>query len=72
MINYNPFWKTLKASNESTYTLITKHRISSATIDKLRNNKAMTTTTLNDLCKILNCRLEDIAEYIPCEEDQFL
>lgn len=72
MINYNPFWKTLKASNESTYTLITKHRISSATIDKLRNNKAMTTTTLNDLCKILNCRLEDIAEYVPCEEDQFL
>lgn len=72
MIKYNPFWKTLKASNESTYTLITKHRISSATIDKLRNNKAMTTTTLNDLCKILNCRLEDIAEYVPCEEDQFL
>lgn len=72
MINYNPFWKTLKASNESTYTLITRHRISSATIDKLRNNKAMTTTTLNDLCKILNCRLEDIAEYVPCEEDQFL
>ena len=72
MIKYNPFWKTLKASNESTYTLITRHRISSATIDKLRNNKAMTTTTLNDLCKILNCRLEDIAEYVPCEEDQFL
>ena len=71
MINYNPFWKTLRASNESTYTLITKHRISSATIDKLRNNKAMSTTTLNDLCKILNCRLEDIAEYVPCDEDQF-
>ena len=72
MINYNPFWKTLKSSKESTYTLITKHHISSATIDKLRNNKAMTTTTLNDLCKILNCRLEDIAEYTPCEDDQFL
>ena len=72
MISYAPFWKTLKASPESTYTLITRYHISSATIDKLRNNKPLTTTTLNDICKILNCRLEDVAEYVPCETDQFL
>ena len=33
MIDYSPFWKTLKASSESTYTLINKHHISSSTID---------------------------------------
>ena len=38
MITYEPFWETLRASEESTYTLITKHRISSSTIDKLRKN----------------------------------
>ena len=54
MITYTPFWNTLRASEESTYTLITKHHISSATIDKLRKNKPITTTTLNDLCRILN------------------
>ena len=42
----------------------------SNTIDKLRHNKSLTTTTLNDLCRILGCQLEDIACYIPSEDDQ--
>jgi DNA-binding Xre family transcriptional regulator len=70
MISYSPFWKTLKISSETTYTLINKHHISSAIIDKLRKNKPMNTTTLNDLCRILNCRIEDIVLYIPSDTDQ--
>lgn len=72
MISYQPFWNTLKNSQETTYTLITKHRISSATIDKLRKDKPMNTTTLNDLCRILNCRLEEVARYVPSDRDQSL
>jgi len=72
MISYQPFWNTLDASSETTYTLINKHHISSATIDKLRKNKPMNTTTLNDLCRILACRLEDIAIYVPSDTDQAL
>lgn len=72
MIAYHPFWKTLKESSETTYTLINNHHISSATIDKLRKNKPMNTTTLNDLCRILNCRLEDVAIYVPSDKDQTL
>lgn len=64
MITYDPFWKTLKASNESTYTLIQQHNISSSTIDRLRNNKGITTQTIDDLCRILKCRVEDIMLYI--------
>lgn len=70
MIDYSPFWDTLKNSNESTYTLINKYHISSATIDKLRKNKPMNTTTLNDLCRIFDCKLEEIAQYIPSDTDQ--
>lgn len=70
MIIYQPFWETLKNSQETTYTLINKHHISSATIDKLRKNKPMNTTTLNDLCRILHCRLEEIAQYVPSDTDQ--
>ncbi len=70
MIDYTPFWKTLETSSETTYTLITKHHISSSILDKLRKNKPMNTTTLNDLCRILNCKLEDIAQYIPSDKDQ--
>lgn len=72
MIDYSPFWNTLKKSSETTYTLINNHHISSATIDKLRKNKPMNTTTLNDLCRILDCKLSDIAQYIPSDSDQIL
>ena len=61
MIDYTPFWNTLKASKESTYTLINKHHVSSATIDKLRKNKPLTTTTINDLCRIFDCTIQEIA-----------
>ena len=72
MIDYSPFWITLKNSDKTTYSLINKYHISSATIDKLRKNKPMNTTTLNDLCRILNCRLDEIAQYVPSNEDQHL
>lgn len=72
MIDYSPFWETLKKSQETTYSLINIHHISSAIIDKLRKNKPMNTTTLNDLCRILNCNIQDIAQYIPSDEDQTL
>ena len=72
MISYRPFWDTLRNSDESTYTLIKNHRISSSTIDKLRNNKPITTTTINDLCRILNCPVEQIMEYVPSGDDQIL
>ena len=72
MISYRPFWDTLRASPESTYTLIKNHHISSSTIDKLRKDKPVNTTTLNDLCRILQCRIEDIVEYIPSQDDQIL
>ena len=72
MISYEPFWKTLHKSSESTYTLINRHHISSATIDKLRKNKPMNTTTINDLCRILCCDVSDIMKYAPSEDDQLL
>lgn len=72
MISYEPFWRTLKESSESTYTLINKHHISSAIIDKLRNNKPMNTTTINDLCIILKCNVSEIMEYKYSENDQIL
>lgn len=70
MIEYSPFWRTLKKSKETTYTLINHHHISSATIDKLHKNKPMNTTTINDLCRILDCNVADILNYVPSDTDQ--
>ena len=72
MISYAPFWDTLKHSDESTYTLIKTHHISSSTIDKLRKNKPVNVTTINDLCRILDCRVEHVMEYVPSADDQML
>ena len=72
MISYKPFWNTLRSSGESTYTLIKNHRITSSTIDKLRKNKPLNTTTVNDQCRILNCQVSDIMEYVPSRDDQLL
>ena len=70
MVSYKPFWNTLRESRETTYTLIKNHRISSSTLDKLRKDKPLNTTTINDLCRILNCRVQDVMDYIPSQEDQ--
>ena len=72
LIVYTPFWETLERSEESTYTLIKNHHISSSTIDKLRKNKPLNTTTINDFCRILRCNVEDIMTYQPSDEDQQL
>ena len=72
MISYAPVWVTLRQSPETTYTLIKNHRISSSTIDKLRKNKPLNTTTINDLCRILRCRVEEVMEYLPSDGDQTL
>lgn len=72
MISYRPFWETLKTSSESTYTLIKNHHISSSTIDKLRKDKPLSTTTLNDLCRILGCPVQAIMEYVPSDQAQLL
>ena len=65
MIDYKPFWETLKQSEETTYTLVTRHRICGATIDKLRKTRPVNTTTLDGLCGIFACTLQDIVRYVP-------
>lgn len=69
MISYEPFWTTLKKKNITTYTLINKHNISSATIDRMKKKNGISTMKIDDFCKILNCRVEDIIEYIPDDSD---
>lgn len=72
MIDYSPFWKTLENSNENWYTLTNKHHMSNSTLHRLKHNKDISTKTLNDLCRILNCNIQDIIQYIPSDTDQIL
>ena len=63
MISYEPFYNTMKKKNISTYKLINKYGISRSLLDRLKHNKAISTVTLNDLCTILDCNVEDIILY---------
>ena len=64
MISYAPFYKTIKEKNLSTYKLINNYNISRSLLDRLKHNKPISTVTLNDLCSILQCKVEDILVYI--------
>lgn len=63
MIVYDKLWNTLKERGVSQYKLIKEYQISSGQLDRLRKNENVSTYTLNQLCRILDCRLEEIAEY---------
>ena len=64
MIIFNNLWITLKKRKISTYQLREKTGIDSKTIRRLKANENIETKTLNKLCAALNCKLEDIAEYV--------
>lgn len=58
----------MKEKGITTYTLINKHNISSSTIHRLRHNQGITTQLIDDLCIILDCKVEDIIKYEPPDE----
>lgn len=65
MISYRPFWTSIEKRGLTTYQLIYKEGILPDTIQRLRSGKPITTTTLNTLCIVLNCGVDDILEFVP-------
>lgn len=65
MIVFDPLWETMKEKGVSQYKLIKEYHISTGQLDRLRKNGNVSTYTLDQLCKILDCKLTDIAQYIP-------
>lgn len=65
MIKFDKLLTTLKERKISQYKLIKEYGISTGQLDRLRKNANVNTYTLNTLCEILDCKLSDIAEFIP-------
>ena len=68
MLKYDKLWQTLKEKNISQYKLIKDYGIDKAQLHRLRKNMVVKTLILNRLCAILDCRIEDIVEYVPDDE----
>lgn len=65
MISYDPLWETMRQRGISTYTLIKKYSFSRGTLDSLKQGRNISTATLDDLCTILDCKVEDVLKYVP-------
>lgn len=64
MIKYDRLWVTMKEKDITQYDLYTKYNINRSQIDRLRHNKNVQVNTIDRLCNILHCNVEDIMEHI--------
>ena len=69
IISYEPLWATMKRKGVTTYTLIKKYSFSKGTLDSLKQNRNISTSTLNDICNILGCNVEDVILHVPDDEN---
>ena len=69
MISYQPLWATMKNRGISQYKLIKDYHFSTGQLDRLRKNDSVSTNTLDMLCSILDCKLEEVAVYLPDEAE---
>ena len=62
MISYNRLWETMEKRKISQYRLIKEFGLSSGQMSRLKKNSYVSTHTLETLCRILDCRIEDVME----------
>ena len=70
MIIYEPLYETMKTKGISTDKLVNTYGMSRSLLDRLKHNKPISTVTLNDLCKILDCDVGDILKYVRDSETE--
>ena len=68
MISYNNLWRVMKEKGISQYALIKQHHISPGQITRLKRNESVSTNTIEMFCRILDCQVSDIMQYIPDTE----
>ena len=64
MIVFEPLWETMKERGISQYRLIHEYNFSNGQLDRLRKNGNINMNTLDRLCEILECNVEDIIKHI--------
>ena len=62
MIDYTPLWKTMEEKGITQYKMI-ELGIDRRVLDSLRKNRNITLLTVEKLCKVLDCKPNDIVEF---------
>ena len=72
MVEYTRLWETMQRKGISQYRLIKTYGISNGQLNRLRKNLYISTHTVETLCRILDCRVEDVMEIVFDESDELL
>lgn len=70
MISYRPMWENMRRKGFTQYTMIKEYNVSPGQLTRMKRNESVSTHTIEMFCRILNCRVEDVMEYIPDEPNQ--
>ncbi|MBU3209866.1 helix-turn-helix transcriptional regulator [Clostridium algidicarnis] len=66
--SYDNLWRILEAKNMTKEDLKNATGMSSATIAKLGKNETLNMKSLEKICEVLECDIEDVIEFIPENE----
>ena len=69
MISYDPLWSTMEQRGITKYQLIYHWGISSNTLRRIGHGEPISSTTLNELCLILDCNVQDVLHFSATEEE---
>ena len=69
MISYEPLWSTMEKRKITKYQLIYHWGISSNTLRRMSHGEPISSNTLNELCLILNCKVQDILKFTATEDE---
>ncbi len=69
MITYDRLWETMKEKGITQYDLYTHYHVNRSQINRLRHNQNVEVNTIDKLCNILQCNVNDIMEHI--DDDNF-
>ena len=63
MISYKKLWETLEERKMSQYDLL-KNGVDKRVLDYLRHNKNITLLTLENICRVVGCKPNDVVEFL--------
>lgn len=66
MLSYEPLRVTLKNKNRKRIDLL--NILSSSTVAKLAHNQAVSLSTIESICRYLDCSIEEIVIYVKTDE----
>jgi len=68
MMTYDPFWRMMGEREISTYSLEVDYGFNKAFIHRLKHNKNMTLSSIDYICDIFSCSVEDVVVHIGIRE----